>query len=494
MRGMPTNRAVLLTGATGLLGRYLLRDLLHSGQRVAVLARDSADATAAQRIAELHAWCAETLGRSLPAPVVLAGDLNLAHAGLDGADRRWLAQHADRVLHAAASLSFRQTPDGEPWRTNVEGTRRLLELGLPRWHYVSTAYVCGRRGGVIRETDCDPAAPFQNVYEQSKAGAEELVRSVHATIYRPAVIIGDSRTGYTSSYVGLYRFLEMGARLARGRSLRLPLSGAETVSLVPVDWVARAIVALMERQGDIFHLVSPEPVPARLIHAAGVAELGLDGVRLVGRDEGGALDDFERQFLDGLREYWPYLDHPATFCAANTTRALPHLPPPRVDRALLQRLIRFAVADRWGRPVGQAFLPAALWRARMPAPGTERCASYFEHTFPQQAQASNLARAIGLDILVAFDITGPGGGQWSCRWVRGELVEVRRGMAAGPAVTYRTDGATFAAIIDRQQSPQEAFFAERITMEGDLETALKLVVLFDQFLRERTEVPDAAPV
>ncbi len=119
-------------------------------------------------------------------------------------------------------------------------------------------------------------------------------------------------------------------------------------------------------------------------------------------------------------------------------------------------------------------------------------AGYFEHTFPRQAQASGLARAVGLDILIAFDISGPDGGQWSCRWEHGELLDVRRGIAADAAVVYRTDVATFAAIIDRRQSPQHAFFAQRISIEGDLETALKLVVLFDQFLREQTEVADAA--
>jgi thioester reductase-like protein len=488
---MPNHRAVLLTGATGLLGRYLLRDLLLAGERVAVLVRDSAAATAAERVAELHAWCAAASERRLPMPVVLSGDLSDAHAGLDGADRRWLARHVDRVLHAAASLSFRATPDGEPWRTNVDGTRRLLELtqtlGIARWHFVSTAFVCGRRGGVIHETDCDPNAAFHNVYEASKARAERLVRTapgLHATVYRPAVIVGDGRTGYTSSYVGLYRVLEMGARLARGRSLRLPLSGDETANLVPVDWVARAIIALMPQPGPIYHLTLPEPVSARMIHAVAADELGLHDVRLIGRGTGAALTGFETQFMDGLREYWPYLDHPATFCAEHTTHALPHLPAPRVDREMLERLIRFAVADGWGRRM-------------QPAPGSADCREYFERTFPEQARASGLARAVGLDICVGFGIAGPGGGEWFCLWERGEFRAVRRGIAADAAVVYRTDVATFAAIIDGRQSPQDAFFAQRIAIDGDLETALKLVVLFEQFLRERRahmEVPDDGAV
>src|SRR5437764_8408014 len=84
---------ILLTGATGLLGRYLLRDLLTSGRPVAVLARDLRQARAAERVAELVAFWSESLGRALPRPVVLPGDLSLPGLGLTLADRQWLARH-----------------------------------------------------------------------------------------------------------------------------------------------------------------------------------------------------------------------------------------------------------------------------------------------------------------------------------------------------------------------------------------------------------------
>src|ERR1700690_972841 len=107
---MPVSRVVLLTGATGFLGRYLLRDLLLSGQRVAVLTRDSRGGQAENRIKELLNFWGELLGRSLPCPVVLHGDLSTEGLGLSLADRRWLSRHCQTVLHAAANLSFRPTP------------------------------------------------------------------------------------------------------------------------------------------------------------------------------------------------------------------------------------------------------------------------------------------------------------------------------------------------------------------------------------------------
>ena len=106
-------------------------------------------------------------------------------------------------------------------RTNVGGTAALLDLcrriGLPRFHLVSTAFVCGRCRGRICEEDLDLGQEFHNPYEQSKFEAERLVRQadgIEPTIYRPAVIVGDSRTGQTSTFTGLYRVLEMAVRLA----------------------------------------------------------------------------------------------------------------------------------------------------------------------------------------------------------------------------------------------------------------------------------------
>src|SRR5262245_56042752 len=175
---MPGSR-VLLTGATGLLGRYLLRNLLSRGAEVAVLARDSAAGTCYRRIDELLAWWEESLGARLPRPVVLPGDVCRPGLGLTPGARRWLGRRCAAVVHAAAHVGFRPTPDGEPWKTNVEGTRHVLELcaeaGAPL-HHVSTAFVCGDRAGPVREDELDLGQAFHNDYEKSKCEAEALVR------------------------------------------------------------------------------------------------------------------------------------------------------------------------------------------------------------------------------------------------------------------------------------------------------------------------------
>ncbi len=184
----------LLTGATGLLGNYLLRDLLRDGVPVAVLVRPSRRQTARQRIELLLAkWDAEQTS-PLPRPVVLEGDITQDDLGLDANDLRWAAEYCSAVIHNAASLTFHATSEeGEPYRSNLTGTRNVLDFarqaGIREFHHVSTAYVAGLREGRCLETELDVGQAFGNDYEKTKVASEQLVRGADfidsLTVYRP---------------------------------------------------------------------------------------------------------------------------------------------------------------------------------------------------------------------------------------------------------------------------------------------------------------------
>ncbi len=185
---------VLLTGVTGLVGRYLVRDLLQANVRLAVLVRPSRRQTARQRMETLLAEWEEELGHSLPRPVVLEGDISEPDLGLDPAALRWISEHCDSIIHNAASLQFVATSkESEPWRSNVQGVKHVLDVcqqaGIRQFHHVSTAYVCGLREGLILESELDVGQTLSNDYEQSKVEAEKLVRSApfidSLTVYRP---------------------------------------------------------------------------------------------------------------------------------------------------------------------------------------------------------------------------------------------------------------------------------------------------------------------
>jgi nucleoside-diphosphate-sugar epimerase len=366
---------------------------------------------------------------------------------------------------------------------------------LDETHHVSTAFVCGDRTGTIHEQELDRGQGFHNDYEKSKFVAERRVRQaghLQATVYRPSVIVGDSRTGYTASYQGFYRFLDLALRLAeptrtipprRWLPLRLPFTGAEPRNLVPVDWVSQAIVQIVNRphlHGRTYHLASPQPVRGQAIKEIAEELLHIDGAQWVGQKAIAAPTLVEELFLERVADFWPYLDGDPVFDCRNTSAALPWLPAPRIDRNLLARLLRFAVADEWGR----------ARRRRGPDRSAVDCAHFIEEFFPESARRSVLAR-ISLDVTVALEVRGPGGGDWSCSWNAGQLLEVRRGLDAAADVTYRMDVSTFDEIVHGRQSLHQLFFAQQIEIDGDVERALKLAVMFDQFLKEIPYRPDA---
>jgi thioester reductase-like protein len=486
---MGTVGSILLTGATGFLGRYLLRELLRSGREVAVLVRDSRTTPAPERLTELLPFWRENPNQTQPR--VVTGDLKKRGLGLSASDHAWLAAHCQAVVHAAAVTQFNRSPSGEPWQTNLEGTRHLLDLcrslGIAEFHHISTAFVCGDRRGPIREEELDCGQEFHNEYERSKCAAEQWVHradDLRTTIYRPSVIVGDRQTGYTNSYHSFYRFLELADRLAepgpagtqrRRLPLRLPFTGDEPRNLVPVDWVAEAVVRIVSEprwHGHTYHLTSCHPVPARAIKDVAVALLGLEGIAWAGQ---GPLTDpslLEEVFLEHLREYRPYFAGDPTFDQRNTQAALGNSCAPLVDQTMLTHLIRFAIADRWGRS-----RRTTRRRSRLD------CAHYVEQFFPESACRSPLAR-VPLTILLGLHIRGSGGGCWSCRWRDGKLVQVSRDLAPDAAVIYHTDTATFEAVIQGRQTPQDAFGARQIEIEGDIEKGLKLAVLFEEFVKE----------
>jgi thioester reductase-like protein len=367
-------RFLLLTGATGLVGRYLLRDLLARGIPVAALVRPRGPARGPDRLARIMAAWADVAGPHPARPICLEGDVNAPGLGLSAIQYAWVARHCGRALHAAASLTFRgPDPAGEPWRTNREGTRNVLDFcrrtGIGEFHYVSTAYVCGLRDGVVREDEPTGGSGFRNDYEQSKADAEAEVRAAgfldRLTVYRPAVVVGDSRTGFTSSYHGLYRYLQFIAVLRRhaapgsdGRwslPIRLNLTGDEGRNLVPVDWVSGAVAELVSdtrSHGQTYHLTPSRSVTVRELEAAAAEFYGYHGPTFVGPHglADGGLNETERRFYEAVSLYEPYWVGEPEFDRTNTLAALPHLPCPEIDRPMLHRLLEFAVRDRWGKP------------------------------------------------------------------------------------------------------------------------------------------------
>jgi thioester reductase-like protein len=364
---------ILLTGATGLVGQYLVRDLLMAGAPLAVLIRSQDKEPASRRLRKVLDYWQGKLRRPMPRPVCLEGDVTRDGLGLTREARDWAACNCDRLLHNAASLTFAGSDRaGEPWRSNLAGTAHLLgfcrHTGLKQFHHVSTAYVCGKREGIVYENDLDCGQEFRNDYEHSKCEAEKLLRATdfleRVTVYRPAVIVGDSRTGYTSTYHGLYSFMHIIWMLRQyvqpeqdGRyyyPMRLKGTGEEPRNLVPVDWVSAVITHLVlspQHHGRTFHLTPDEPVKSSQLQDWVSDYFNYHGPVFVGPDAlaTAELTEREKTIYKHVERYEPYWDQEPLFDNRNTRAAAPHLPCPRLDREFLHRLVDFAIHDGWGR-------------------------------------------------------------------------------------------------------------------------------------------------
>ena len=362
----------LLTGSTGLLGRYLLRDLLLAGKKIAVVVRSGKNRSVQYRLEAILQHWEQELGVTLSRPAYLAGDVNQELLGLDDDAINWVSEHCTSLIHSAASLTFLEEPDGEPWRTNLGGTRNVLNLcrkaEIRELHYVSTAYVCGMREGTILESELECGQSFRNDYENSKLQAEKLVRAdkfiTNLTVYRPAVIAGDSRTGYTNTYHGLFMYLQIMCILARNTEpgpdgvrqteVQLHLTGDERRNVVPVDWAAVAISHLFctpAAHGRTYHLAPQVPMTPREMIAAGCSYFNSTGVEFIGPAEELELEgsDLKRHAYDNSTLYRDYECSDPVFDMTNLQKFAAHLPCPVIAEEMFHRFLAYGERDHWGK-------------------------------------------------------------------------------------------------------------------------------------------------
>lgn len=278
---------VFITGFPGYLG---------SGVVERLLARSSVQAVVClvePRFAEMAQARARLLGGDPSDKTsrvrMFSGDIRQADLGLPADALHGVTE----AFHLAAAYDLSVSRE-LGLSVNVDGTRNVLDAvsecaELERFHYVSTCYVSGRHPGLFRETDLDVGQHFNNSYEETKFLAEALVQSrmsggLPATIYRPAIVVGDSRTGATQKYDGPYPVIRL--LLRQAHTAIMPVVGdpdATRVNLVPSDFVLGAIDFLSQRPdtvGNVYQLADPRPLTASEILDAVAAVTGQKVVRI----------------------------------------------------------------------------------------------------------------------------------------------------------------------------------------------------------------------
>ncbi len=349
--------ALLLTGATGLVGQALIPLLreAHPHRQLVVLTRNPAAVTDCGVIA-------------------LEADLAKPRLGISEDVRSLLKSRVTQVIHSAADIRFRISLE-ESRQTNVEGTRELLAFAeecaqLERFLHVSTIYAAGRKTGIIAERPISGSAGFVNAYQQTKNEAEDLVFQAMPRIPM-AVARLSSLIGSSCGRVRQFNYFHQTIKAIPWNPLpAIPADPTATIDMAASDWTGQALHFLYERRfepGRIYHLCAGPKRSWSVSHLMDsiydVFERHHPHLRLRRRPRMVPFEEFEQilgkirhripsaldQWLDALFSFLPHLSMQQQFDNTETERLLgDHVPFPSLD-SYFDQIVDYCVVSNWGR-------------------------------------------------------------------------------------------------------------------------------------------------
>lgn len=322
----PAPRHVLITGLPHFVGRLLTRQILNTepATRITLLVRED------------HVDAVRTAVGPSDRITVLPARIVRANLGIAPPERRRLLASITDIYHFASlyhlGVDKRQAED-----INIQTTRNLLSFAaemssLRRFNHYSTAFVAGDRTGIILEEELDAGQSFRNTFERTKFTAELAVRRAGAelpvTIYRPALVVGSSKTGEMAQLDGPYFLLHLLANSPGRVPLSIPSVAGTPFNVVPADYVAEAMHSISMNNaaiGKTFHLADPAPIRAedglQLVAELANRGNGLHPVHGLVRKGFLALPANKR-LVRGSKAYLHEFDGVRFFNTANTLHAL----------------------------------------------------------------------------------------------------------------------------------------------------------------------------
>lgn len=269
---MSFNETVFITGFPGFIAGRLVETLATPETQFFLLVQEAFLEKAMKDMQKI----AEETKTPLKNFALIQGDITQANLGMSDADLEVVLNETTDVYHLAAVYDL-SVEKNLAYKVNVEGTKNVNEVvkrikDLRRYNYVSTCYVAGKRDDLIYENELEHDKGFRNYYEETKYFAEveaEKLKATHpVTIFRPSVVCGDSKTGETAKYDGIYYVIKF--LLKFPEVFRLVNVGNEDVklNLVPVDFVIDAMTTLAKDEravGKTIAIADPNPMTTKAI-------------------------------------------------------------------------------------------------------------------------------------------------------------------------------------------------------------------------------------
>lgn len=362
--------------------------MLLDGYRIIIPGRSTKDETLAERINKLLRWFGiEDLSGQLELVEI---DFLKPLMGIPEEHYRKLCEKSEQVIHCASDTSFSERKRENVLRSNVKSLDGILKFSSDSkagyFHYISTAYVAGKDVKICRES-LPSSSDFQNVYEESKAMAENIIaaycdsHSVQYTIIRPSVVYGDSHTGRSLRFNALYfpiqsaRYLqeiylndiqngegkkskELGIYIDSEGYLFMPLKiclpQRGSLNIIPVDYFVEATMKIISNPtpGGIFHITNSSPTYLDSIAVFNEKLMMVRGIEIVyGLPEPGTRNPAEELFDRFMEPYRFYLSDNRTFERENTDRITGNAQPPEFTYEIFRKCMEYAMSVNWGKSI-----------------------------------------------------------------------------------------------------------------------------------------------
>ena len=388
---MPQNSKpiIALTGATGFLGSHLMASLLIKGYEIIVFGRPAKNESLNERIARLLGWF--SIDRDSVKLTCVDTDFSLDNLGIESGEYSRLCSVVECVIHCASDTSFAESKREKVIDANINNLKGILEFSknakVSFFHYISTAYVAGSG-----TTDCkeilSSSKTFTNVYEESKAAAENIIagfcrkNSIILSIIRPSIVYGDSKNGRSLKFNALYFpirsahsirdiylndldnnhgikaakngvYIDKEGYLFLPLKIYLPLEG--DLNIIPVDYFVNATIRIIENcsESGIYHLTNSFPTTMKIIAQYYGQLMKVKGVEIIygNPPENIVRNPAEELFDRFIVPYRPYLSDNRVFDRTNAIKATDGINPPPFTYEIFKICMEYAIGVNWGASI-----------------------------------------------------------------------------------------------------------------------------------------------